>query len=301
MTDRMHRAKQGIRSQIHRTLAKYPLLRGRMLFLLPHILEHPVDSRPRYGSGRPPHPQLTALLNQHRSAYRAQLDALAAIKPHLQKISVEPQGAAPCWRNFFFTGLDAAALYGFLARGRPQRYMEVGSGHSTRFARRAIQDHGLATSMTCIDPAPRVEVDDISDRVLRQPLETINLVEFDALEDGDILLIDNSHRVFMNSDACVVFMDILPRLKPGVLVHLHDIFLPHDYPAAWADRYYSEQYLLGSALLAGAQRYEVVLPNHFVRADAELGALAAGLFSAPTLQFIPNWLESTSFWLRIKG
>src|SRR5690606_30946570 len=98
------------------------------------------------------------------------------------------------------------------------------------------------------------EIDMICDNVFREPLEDVGLEIFDALGAGDILYIDNSHRAFMNSDVTVVFLDILPRLKPGVLVQIHDVTLPYDYPEVWIDRHYSEQYLLAAWLLARGTR-----------------------------------------------
>jgi hypothetical protein len=88
---------------------------------------------------------------------------------------------------------------------------------------------------------------------------------FDDLTAGDILLVDGSHRVFMSSDVAVVFLDILPRLKPGALIYFDDISLPLDYPPEWMDRYYSEQCLLAATLLAEGPHLEIVLPCTFVR------------------------------------
>lgn len=167
----------------------------------------------------------------------------------------------PYWQNSYFSSLDAICLYGLIALRKPSRYFEVGSGHSTRFARRAIRDCGLQTQIVSIDPAPRSEIDALCDRVVRLPLERADPSLFDELEAGDVLFIDNSHCVFTNSDATVFFLEVLPRIKPGVMVHIHDVFWPFDYPSAWSKRYYSEQYLLAAYLLAGpADRLQVILP-----------------------------------------
>ena len=93
-------------------------------------------------------------------------------------------------------------------------------------------------------------MDAVCDTVIRQPLETLDTAGIiENLQAGDILFVDGSHRCFTNSDVTVVFLEILPRLQPGVLVHFHDILLPYDYPPAWSRRYYSEQYLLACWLL----------------------------------------------------
>ena len=83
-----------------------------------------------------------------------------------------------------FSSMDAVALYGMSSEFRPQRFVEVGSGYSTKFARRAIHDHSLRTRITSIDPAPRAEIDKLCDCVIRRPLEELDLSVFDELEPG---------------------------------------------------------------------------------------------------------------------
>lgn len=192
-----------------------------------------------------------------------------------------------------------------LCEFRPQRFVEVGSGYSTKFARRAIREHSMPTRITSI-PAPRAEIGQLCDSVIRRPLEEVDLGIFDELESGDFLFIDSSHRTFTNSDVTIVFMDVLPRLRSGVLVHFHDIFWPHDYPPAWNDRYYSEQYLLGSYLLGdGASRLKVLLPNAFVVHDRELAEICKPLLEIPGIRrpcddaFSPYGIGGGSFWLRL--
>lgn len=184
---------------------------------------------------------------------------------------------SPLWVRLNHVG-DAVALYGMLFEFRPKKFVEVGSGYSTKFARRAVHEHSLRTRITSIDPAPRTEIDQLCDFVIRRPLEELDLSVFDELEPGDFLFIDSSHRTFSNSDVTVAFMDVLPRLKAGVVVDFHDIFWPYDYLPEWADRYYSEQYLLGSYLLGGgASKVKVLLPNAFVVQDRELAGICKPL------------------------
>jgi hypothetical protein len=113
-------------------------------------------------------------------------------------------------------------------------------------------------------------------------------------------MFDGSHRCFQNSDVTVMFLEILPRLKAGVLVFIHDMFLPYDYRPEWSMRWYSEQYLLAVLLLNDAQRrYEILYPAWFVDMDPELRARAERFWdtvghSAP----LPN--DASGFWLRVK-
>jgi hypothetical protein len=93
-----------------------------------------------------------------------------------------------------------------------------------------------------VDLHPRAEIDSLCDKVIRQPLERSDLSFINDLGAGDILFIDSSHRCFMNSDVTVLFLDVLPKLRRGVAVHIHDIYLPLDYPQERAHWFHSEQY-----------------------------------------------------------
>jgi hypothetical protein len=210
----------------------------------------------------------------------------------------ESDDPSPAWINDFLPVLDSAALYCFVALLRPRLYVEVGSGNSTKFVRRAIERHKLPTKIVSIDPHPRAAVDALCDKVIRQPLEEVNLEIFSELREGDILFIDHSHRALMNSDATVVFLDILPQLAPGVLVQIHDIFLPSDYPAEWSERYYSEQYLLACYLLSNAPPFEIVLPAAFISGDADLRGVLDPLWKLPHMRQL-GVPHGGSFWVRM--
>ncbi|MEQ9643444.1 MAG: class I SAM-dependent methyltransferase [Alphaproteobacteria bacterium] len=239
---------------------------------MPVYLDYPVRPASRYGWGRPPHAGLQASMAAGRDGYARWIECFAVYAEGLAAIpehAADPAG--PCWDNPYVGGLTAAALYCFPALFRPRTYLEIGSGWSTRFARHAIRDHGLETRIVSVDPQPRAEIDGLCDEVIRQPLEDVDLTLFDRLGDGDILYVDNSHRCFQNADVTVLFLDVLPALRPGVLVYFDDIFLPLDYPPAWHGRFYSEQYLLAVLLLADrGRRYEIVLPGKFVQQDPDL-------------------------------
>jgi hypothetical protein len=246
-----------------------------MMGARPIVVGYSSVPRPRWGYGLPGHARLHALIDQNRSRYKELIGAFGGQRAALEAIpdASPAEGPEPSWNNSFFSGLDAVALYGLMALHKPRRYFEIGSGFSTRLARRAVRDLSLPTTVLSIDPSPQSAIDALCDTVIRQPLEDVNVEVFDQLEAGDILFFDGSHYAFTNSDVVVLWMDILPRLKPGVLVQIHDIFLPYDYPPGWLDRYYSEQYLLAVALLNPAVAMEVVFPVAFVGEDPELSAL----------------------------
>jgi hypothetical protein len=263
-------------------------------------LDYPVTPRPRFGHGLPTHEGLHRILDEGRDRYRAHLQAVLAHRERLLAIGMtEPAGSEePHWRNGFLPGLDAAALYTFVADGNPSTYLEVGSGTSTKFTRRAIRDHSLRTRIVSIDPQPRAEVDAICDEVVRAPLEDVDLSVFDQLDAGDILFVDNSHRVLPNSDATVVFLEVLPRLRSGVLVQIHDIFLPDDYPDWATERFYSEQYVLAAFLLGGGLPFTTELPAWFVATDPELQAMLNPLWEEPSMDGVQR--HGGSYWLRIR-
>jgi predicted O-methyltransferase YrrM len=234
-------------------------------------LDYPLSStdEPRYGYGRPPHPRLTELLDRYADRYRAELALLERYERDLLAIgsSRTDDPLEPYWDQYWFFGLDAISLYGFIRSRAPSRYVEIGSGLSTLFAGRAIRDGKLDTSITSVDPEPRQAVNELCQHSVRRRLEEVDLAVFDELRAGDLVLMDGSHRVFTNSDATVFFLDVLPRLPPGVLVGVHDVFLPYDYPPEWVKSYYSEQYLLAAYLLAGGGFVGPVLPCTHVLAD----------------------------------
>lgn len=272
---------------------------GKKRFLI--FLDYKVNPTPRYGYGKPPHPVLYEIINENRGAYKLLLSEFLRYTDQLVQIPLAPGGdEEPSWINGFLPGLDAVALYALMALNNPERYVEIGSGNSTKFARRAIQDHGLRTRIVSVDPFPRAIVDSLCDEVIRKPLEEVGLSLFDDLQAGDIVFVDGSHRTFTNSDATVMFLDVLPRLKEGILVEFHDTFLPCDYPpAGFAQAWYSEQYLLACYLLAGGGCFEVVLPNWFVSEDPELSGVIAPLWSRPQLRGAET--NGSSFWIRTNG
>lgn len=272
-------------------------------------LEYPIHPTPRYGEGKPPHPELAALIARRDDVYAATLRDLAQFESNLARIPEAPsedRQGEPHWHNTYFSALDAIALYGLLGVLRPERYFEVGSGNSTKFARRAIRDLSLHTTVTSIDPTPRAEIDALCDDVIRCPLEQVEPSVFSDLGAGDILFIDSSHRVFTNSDVTVFFLEVLPRLNPGVTLHIHDVFLPFDYPSSWSTRHYSEQYLLAAYLLAGYPRLEVLLPLAYIDRHPQLGSLVRSSWRCDLFQRSfaryrqpAGGYMGTSFWLRV--
>ncbi len=240
----------------------------------------------------------SALIASGFDGYREFLASLLEYKDKFNAISAaEPiDERQPYWSNLWLPSLDAICLSGLVTKLNPKRYVEVGSGNSTKYIRRAISDHGLRTKIISIDPHPRAEIDTICDEVIREKLEDCDLELFSNLGEEDVLFIDNSHRSFQNSDVTVFFTEILPRLKSGCHYGIHDIFLPNDYPLAWLSRYYNEQYLLMAYLLGGAAGDQIVAPVHFIEQSPELLEVLSPILGHPELNGIAA--VGGAFWLK---
>ncbi|MBA3665453.1 MAG: class I SAM-dependent methyltransferase [Bacteroidetes bacterium] len=266
------------------------------------ILEYKVDLKPRYGYGLKPHKQLYDIVNAQRSNYAQFITSILKYKKIFDQIKPEQKDVdetEPYWNNGFFPGLDVVSLYTFLAEYKPKKYIEIGSGNSTKVARKSINENKLATEITSIDPYPRASIDKLADKVIRMPLEKMSDYSeiINYLEKNDILFIDNSHRCLPNSDATVCFLELLPQLKPGVIVHIHDIYIPYDYPQNMCDRFYSEQYVLAAFLLANPKKYEVMFPGIFVSEDKELANSLESLWQSTNTKNAER--HGGSFWFKI--
>ena len=224
------------------------------------IIPDPPDLRARYGYGRPNARFFERLFERRAPEHLAFLDRVADLSDAVARIPDDDpgDGRAPFWRQPWIPVLDGLSLYTLAASFRPKRIVEIGCGVSTRFLARGVADAGLATRITAIDPSPRSAVAHIATCTVAESLEATDLAPFAALEPGDVLFFDGSHRCLQNSDVSVFFFDVLPGLKSGVIVGLHDIFLPRDYPAEWRNRLYNEQYVLGAYLIGRGEDADVL-------------------------------------------
>jgi hypothetical protein len=201
---------------------------------------------------------IQALLSDQNAAIQVHMDAALRQSDAFLHIPLEPLGVGnpvmPWRRNEFFVEADILGLLGILNHYRPKRFIEIGSGMSTRVARYASKS-GLAHEIISIDPTPRIEVSQIADKVIRQPLapDTADFI-LSTVQSGDIVFFDGSHRSLPGSDVNTFFLHILPQLPHRCIVHIHDIFLPYEYPQRFLPRLWSEQYMLATYLLADRGR-----------------------------------------------
>jgi hypothetical protein len=262
--------------------------------------EYKVKMEPRYGFGKPPHDLLYAIIDKNRETYKMLIDEALVYKDKIQtikKVGSQENVNLPAWNNGFLPGLDIVGIYTLLAFYKPKKYIEVGSGNSTKVANLSKTDNNLQTEIISIDPMPRAEIDQLANRIIRKPFEEVNYDEILNLEENDILFIDNSHRILPNSDSMVFYMEILPKLKKGVVVHVHDIYLPYDYPQFMCDRFYSEQYGLAMFIMANPEKYKVILPNYFIFEDKEFSKQIAPMWDHENLRGVEQ--HGGSFWIQI--
>ncbi len=167
---------------------------------------------------------------------------------------------------------DAEMLYNLIRHFKPKRLIEIGSGYSTLMARLAIrrntaEDSAYTCGHVCVEPYEQPWLENLGVEVVRELVEKRGTSFVAALECNDILFIDSSHVIRPQGDVLFEYLELLPRLAPGVLVHVHDIFTPKDYPARWVlqDRkLWNEQYLL-EAFLAFNSEFEVLIAANWLK------------------------------------
>jgi hypothetical protein len=196
-----------------------------------------------------------------------------------------------------FRGVDALVGYCMVRHFQPRLIIEVGSGFSSLVLGQAAARNKSST-LFCIDPFPSALVRSGSIRSLQSLMETkvedLDVEFFSQLGPGDILFIDSSHTVKIGGDVNYLFLKVLPRLRPGVIVHVHDIFLPFEYRRDWVVdelRFWNEQYLLQTFLTFNSE-FEVLLANSYLNHYHQEDLKTA-------FRSLPSWAGG-SFWMRRK-
>jgi len=202
----------------------------------------------------------------------AELRQLAPYVSELAEVTMDPPPGPPRfhWNNDFWRGADAAIHYGLLRDVKPRRVVEIGAGWSSLLMAEALErnrtEGGEPTDVHQIEPYPRTELLSAlpADWKLHEViLQRADLALFESLEPGDVCFYDGSHVARAGSDVVWFFFEILPQLQPGVLVHIHDIFWPNDYPDEWIferGQTWNEQYVL-QAFLMYNDAFEVIVCN----------------------------------------
>jgi predicted O-methyltransferase YrrM len=260
------------------------------------LLDYAVQPVPVYNKQRP-HVLLHKQIAANNNSYKHLLKTALQHQQHFTGIPMNQvtDNKVAAWKNGFFPGLDIVLLYTLLTQLKPKRYVEIGSGTSTKIAAKAKAEQQLPFSITCIDPSPRKEISTVADEWLSVPLQQAPLSLFENLDANDVLFFDGSHLLHANSDVQWFFMEVLPRLKKGVVLQVHDVYLPYDYPQNMCDRLYAEQYMLATMLLSNPGRYEILAANFYMSEDDELKQVLEPLWKElPGVE-----KHGGSFWMRV--
>jgi predicted O-methyltransferase YrrM len=166
---------------------------------------------------------------------------------------------------------DAIVLFCMLLELQPKKIVEIGSGYSSALMTDVKKHFLQKLEITCVEPYPQL----LHDLTKDAPKESFTLIDkplwetpdkvFTSLNDGDILFIDSTHVSKAGSDVNQIFFEILPKLKPGVIIHIHDIFYPFEYPYEWIKetRAWTEDYIV-RAFLHNNDAYDILLFNNFL-------------------------------------
>lgn len=206
-----------------------------------------------------------------------QLELLNTLKDYISQCQF-PIRPTPTPHQFHlgndrFEALDAEILYSMIRHYKPSRIIEIGGGYSTLLSAQAVLDNemqdGWKSELICVEPFPNEILSNGIPgltRLIAKPVEKVNIDLFCDLQENDILFIDSSHVVKIGNDVLYEYFEILPRLRKGVFVHIHDIFLPSEYPKQWVVNehiFWTEQYLL-QAFLAFNNTFEVVWSSSYM-------------------------------------
>ena len=211
--------------------------------------------------------------------------------------------------NGGYMAVDAHVYYGLIRHYKPRHIIEIGAGNSTILAGVAClqneSETGQSTDLSAIDPYPydflaSGEVPGLT-RMIKAKIQDVDVDLFKSLEANDILFIDSSHVLKSGGDVQMEYLEILPRLAPGVLVHIHDVSLPRAYPHVYYDNYlyWNEQYLL-QAFLAFNSKFEVIWPGNYMMLNHP--DLVLNVF--PEFQIMRQHYplsEPSAFWMRVRS
>jgi hypothetical protein len=264
------------------------------------LLDYPADPKPLYTRERP-HKKLFDIISSRDEAYARLLHGLFQCEKEfltIKETKEETDEMQPAWNNGYVPGLDMMVLYSMVRSLRPSSYIEIGSGTTTKIVNKARKDQSLDLTITCIDPSPRAEITKIADRWIPQGIQQLHPQIFLELKKNDIVFFDGTHTLLPNSDVAWFFLEILPVLPPGVVVQVHDIYLPYDYPQFMLDRYYSENYLLAALIINNPDKFEILAPNYYISENPELASLLDPLWQQPSMTNVEK--HGGSFWFRIR-
>lgn len=225
-------------------------------------------------------------------SYTAELQALP--------FKMEERKDTYFYDNGMFCQGDSEILYSMIRHYQPRKIIEIGSGYSTLMTLNAIaankkENAGYDCALTCIEPYEISWLETLGVELNRIPVEQLELSWFEQLEENDILFIDSSHMIRPQGDVLFEFLQILPTLKKGVVIHVHDIFTPKDYPDEWilgSHKMWNEQYLL-EAVLTNSGHFEIIGALNYL-----FHTYPDALFAACPILKKHRDFEPRSFWIK---
>jgi predicted O-methyltransferase YrrM len=232
------------------------------------------------------------LLKKFVSKYRAEYDQFPA-KPVNYYDYFTTQTSYRC--------VEAQMLYCFIRELKPKKIIEIGSGYSTMVTAQAIRKNkretlGYTCDFAAIEPYPNENIkkgfDGLS-RLISLPVEKVPYSEFEELNENDVLFIDSTHTVRAGGDVVYEVLELLPRLKKGVYIHIHDIFFPFQYPKAWFEdkRFWAEQYLV-QAFLINNDAFEICWTSHYMHRKHSTLLQASMNYYEPGIPYVSSlWLK----------
>lgn len=236
-----------------RARTKMALGLGSEGFFIPYPYADQIES-PRTSYAAVEH-----IFSKQDAIFRSFIEEMAEHLETFKQFGSDPLD--PTWGRSMFPALDGAIAYTMVRKLRPSQILEIGSGNSTHFLARALSDGKIDGQLTCIDPAPRRPIDRLGAHSVRRILaeEDANLCA--DFQPNDVLFIDSSHIMLPGLDVDIQFNRMFPLLAPGSVVHIHDIFLPYDYPSQMRSWLYSEQNALIGWIVSGY--FEVLFPAYY--------------------------------------
>lgn len=207
-----------------------------------------------------------------------QLQLLCELTPYIKKIPFKESATDSNFRYYYnntmFQRMDGTLLYALLMHFQPQKYYEVGSGFSSGLVLDVNEAEKLNLELTFIEPYPErlesilKENDRANTSIYKKKIQEVDISIFKELNQNDILFLDTSHIVKTGNDVTFWLFNILPVLKPGVIIHIHDIFWPFEYSENWIkeQKCYNEIYLI-RAFLMNNPAYEILFFNHYIQSE----------------------------------
>ena len=207
------------------------------------------------------------------------------------------------YNNSNYSSGDAEYLYNIIRHFKPNRIIEIGSGYSTLMVRNAISNNKLEeTNYTChhicIEPYEVQWLEELGVEVIREKVEKLDKSIFQNLKSNDILFIDSSHIIRPQGDVLFEYLEILPSLKSGVLVHVHDIFTPKDYLDEWVygHFFWNEQYIV-EAFLTFNSEFRIIGALNYLAHNHRKELAEKCPFFASNKGFERNKSEPRAFWM----